>query len=82
LRLGYPCINNSIECNTDSRFKLASIQNLKYLILLEKTLNYNLKHGFLFFVYLINIELNRHFLNFWYVYLTGLFTEVFSTKTF
>lgn len=56
MRLGYPCINNSIGCKADSRFRLASYSEPKMfdivrnnLICLEKILNYNLKHGFLFF---------------------------------
>jgi UV DNA damage endonuclease len=56
LRLGYPCINNSIGCKATSRFQLASYSEKRMhdvvknnLRCLQKILQYNLKHDFLFF---------------------------------
>jgi UV DNA damage endonuclease len=56
LRLGYPCINNSIGCKAASRFQLASYSEKRMhdvvknnLGCLQKILHYNLKHDLLFF---------------------------------
>ena len=56
MKIGYPCINNSIPRNTPSTFRLASysenrlIQTLKTnLIHLAQILRYNVKNNFLFF---------------------------------
>lgn len=56
MKIGYPCINNSIPRNTPSTFRLASysenklIQTVKNnLIYLDKLLRYNVKNDLLFF---------------------------------
>lgn len=56
MRLGYPCINNSIGCKADSRFRLASYSEKRIqdvvknnLRCLQNILRYNLKHDLLFF---------------------------------
>lgn len=56
MKIGYPCINNSINCTPNRTFRLRSYskelmiekigQNIDCL---EKTLNYNIEHGLLFF---------------------------------
>jgi UV DNA damage endonuclease len=56
MKIGYPCINNSIPRNAPSTFRLASysenrlIQTLKTnLMHLDQILRYNVKNNFLFF---------------------------------
>jgi UV DNA damage endonuclease len=56
MRIGYPCINNSIGCKADSRFRLASYSEKRIqdvvknnLRCLQNILQYNLKHDLLFF---------------------------------
>jgi UV DNA damage endonuclease len=56
MRIGYPCINNSIPRNATSTFRLASysesrmIQTVKdNLIHLNEILKYNVKNNLLFF---------------------------------
>jgi UV DNA damage endonuclease len=56
MRIGYPCINNSIPHNTPSTFRLASysenrlVQTLKTnLMHLDQILRYNVKNNFLLF---------------------------------
>jgi UV DNA damage endonuclease len=56
MRIGYPCINNSIGCKADSRFRLASYSEKRIqdvvknnLRCLQNILRYNLKHDLLFF---------------------------------
>ncbi|MEM4219060.1 MAG: UV DNA damage repair endonuclease UvsE [Candidatus Micrarchaeia archaeon] len=56
MKIGYPCINNSIGCTANSTFRLAnySEENMKEKIsnnlsCLKKILEYNVKNGLLFF---------------------------------
>jgi UV DNA damage endonuclease len=56
MKIGYPCINNSIPRNAPSTFRLASysenrlVQTLKTnLVHLDQILRYNVKNNFLFF---------------------------------
>ncbi len=56
MKIGYPCINNSIGCTANKTFRLKnySKKNLiekiqANLTCLQKTLKYNLKHNLLFF---------------------------------
>jgi UV DNA damage endonuclease len=56
MKIGYPCINNSLDCTANSTFKLRnySEKNLKEKIqknleCLKKTLEYNVKENLLFF---------------------------------
>jgi UV DNA damage endonuclease len=56
MKIGYPCINNSIDCTANSTFRLRNYSegNLKEKIknnlsCLNKILEYNLKHNLLFF---------------------------------
>jgi UV DNA damage endonuclease len=56
MKIGYPCINNSIPCNAPSTFRLASysdnrlVQTLKNnLIHLNRILKYNVQNNLLFF---------------------------------
>jgi UV DNA damage endonuclease len=56
VRLGYPCINYSIGCKAGSKFRLGSYSEERMynvvknnLTCLQKILQYNLKHDFLFF---------------------------------
>jgi UV DNA damage endonuclease len=56
MKIGYPCINRSIGCTTNSTFRLANFSEEKLinkvdnnLSCLEKILEYNIKQGFLFF---------------------------------
>ena len=56
MRIGYPCINNSVGCTSGRTFRLASYsperfrQTLKEnLDCLGKTLEFNRAHGLLFF---------------------------------
>jgi UV DNA damage endonuclease len=56
MKIGYPCINNSIGCTANRTFRLKSyseellIEKISInLACLEKTLKYNLDKGFLFF---------------------------------
>jgi len=56
MKIGYPCINTSLDCRSSRTFRLKNysesrlIQTVKgNLECLRKTLNYNVKNGFLFF---------------------------------
>ncbi len=56
MKLGYPCINNTVGCTSNRTLRLRSYNEnrLKYKIrenlgCLEKTLVYNQQHGFFFF---------------------------------
>lgn len=56
MKIGYPCINNWIGCTSSQTFRLKSYSEdlLKQkidanLVCLQKTLEYNVKHGLLFF---------------------------------
>ena len=56
MRIGYPCINTSIGCTTNSTFRLASFSEKRFLDTvrgnldcLTKILEHNLESGFLFF---------------------------------
>ncbi|MBD3309996.1 UV DNA damage repair endonuclease UvsE [Candidatus Woesearchaeota archaeon] len=56
MRIGYPCINNSIGCTANHTFRLASYSRKKLLDTvkenldcLKKTLGWNLEHGIMFF---------------------------------
>lgn len=56
MKLGYPCINNSVGCRGNKTFKLASYSEEKLvetitnnLSCLKKMLEYNAEHNFLFF---------------------------------
>lgn len=56
IRLGYPCINWSLNCRTNKKFRLSSLNEKKLietvknnLTCLKKTLEFNLEHHLLFF---------------------------------
>lgn len=56
MKLGYPCINNSIGCKADSKFRLGSYSEERMfhvvknnLTCLAKILEYNVQHELLFF---------------------------------
>lgn len=56
MKIGYPCINRSIGCTTNSTFRLANYSKKRFrettannLECLRKILEYNAKHGLLFF---------------------------------
>jgi UV DNA damage endonuclease len=56
MRIGYPCINRSIDCTASRTFRLASYTEERMrdiingnLACLEKILAYNVRHGMLFF---------------------------------
>lgn len=56
MKLGYPCINQSIGCKANSTFRLASYSNENLLAKISNNLNclvqileYNVKNGFFFF---------------------------------
>ncbi len=56
MKIGYPCINNSLKCSANQTFRLINysennlIQKIKEnLICLEKILNFNVENKFLFF---------------------------------
>jgi UV DNA damage endonuclease len=56
MKIGYPCINNFIGCTSSQTFRLKSYSEDRLkekvdanLICLQKTLEYNVSHGLLFF---------------------------------
>lgn len=56
MKIGYPCINNSIKCTSNRTFRLASYSKerfhqtvLENLTCLKEILNWNLKNNILFF---------------------------------
>jgi len=56
MKLGYPCINRSIECTANSTFRLASYSRERFLSTvqnnldcLQEILEWNVEKGFLFF---------------------------------
>lgn len=56
MRIGYPAINTAINCTTNSTFRLKSYSESRFietvtrnLDCLQRILNYNKKHGLLFF---------------------------------
>jgi UV DNA damage endonuclease len=56
MKIGYPCINRSIECSSGRSFRLKSFSNARFietvhenLMCLKKIINFNMENGLLFF---------------------------------